>query len=145
MAGIAAASVSGGSSGKSAQAVPDPAVEPATANDEFDTQLRTPSREADDFAERASRTQERVDLDQRRREEQRLRRQEAARREALRAKCVLPVAQKGVGELFGAAGSMRSGRRTGLDFPVPMNTPVKAATEARSSPSGIRTTGTPSR
>lgn len=137
MAGIAAASIGlGGSSGKAAQAAPDPAVEPSTANDEFDTQLRTLSREAGDFAERASRTQERIDLDQQRREEQERRREEAerkkaeaARREALRPKFVLPVAQKGVGEPFGAAGAMWSSRHTGLDFPVPMNTPVKAVTD----------------
>ncbi|MGC5041603.1 M23 family metallopeptidase [Streptomyces sp. DT190] len=145
MAGIAAASIGlGGSSGKATQAAPDPAVQPSTANDEFDTQLRTLSREADDFAERASRTQERIDLDQQRREEQERRREEAerkkreaaerkkaeaARREALRPKFALPVAQKGVGELFGAVGSMWSSRHTGLDFPVPMNTPVKAVTD----------------
>jgi ribosomal protein L9 len=127
MAGIAAASIGlGGSSGKAVQAAPDPAVEPSAANSEFDTQLSTPSQEADDFADRASRTQERVDLDQRRREEQRLRREEAerkkaeaARREALHPKFMLPVAQKGVGELFGAVGSMWSRGQTGLDSPCP--------------------------
>lgn len=130
MAGIAAASVGlGGSSGKAAQATPDPVVEPSAANAEFDTQLSTLSREADDFAGRASRTQERLDLEQRRREAQRARKAEAARKEALRPKFVLPVAQKGVGELFGAIGSMWSRRHTGLDFPVPMNTPVRAVTD----------------
>ena len=51
VAGIAAASVGFGHSGKAAQAAPDPAVEPSTANNEFDTQLSTLSQEADDFAE----------------------------------------------------------------------------------------------
>jgi murein DD-endopeptidase MepM/ murein hydrolase activator NlpD len=136
VAGIAAASVGFGGSGKTAQAAPDPAVEPSTVNNEFDTQLSTLSREADDFAERASRTQERVDLEQQRREEQKRReaeaarkKAEAARKEALRPKFVLPVAQKGVGELFGAVGSMWSSRHTGLDFPVPMYTPVMAVTD----------------
>ncbi|WP_328690263.1 M23 family metallopeptidase [Streptomyces phaeochromogenes] len=137
MAGIAAASIGlGGGSGKTAQAAPEPAVEPSAANAEFDTRLRTLSQEADDFAERASRTQERVDLEQRRLQEQKLReaeaarkKAEAARKEALRPKFVLPVAQKGVGELFGAVGSMWSSRHTGLDFPVPMNTPVTAVTD----------------
>ena len=136
MAGIAAASVGLSGSGKASQAAPVPSVDPAAVNSEFDTQLATLSREADDFADRASRTQERIDLDQQRQEEQRRRvaeaarkKAEAARREALRPKFALPVAQKGVGELFGAVGSMWSSRHTGLDFPVPMNTPVTAVTD----------------
>ncbi|MFD8352454.1 M23 family metallopeptidase [Streptomyces coelicoflavus] len=135
MAGIAAASV-GFSGGKEPQAAPGPSVEPAAVNSEFDAQLTTLSRGADDFADRATRTQERVDLQQQRQEEQRRRaaeaarkKAEAARREALRPKFVLPVTQKGVGELFGAIGSMWSSRHTGLDFPVPMNTPVMAVTD----------------
>ncbi|MFF9757089.1 peptidoglycan DD-metalloendopeptidase family protein [Streptomyces sp. NPDC014344] len=136
MAGMAAASIGLGDSGKTVEAADDPPVEPAAANSEFDTQLTALSRGADDFAGRASRTQERVDLEQRRREAQRLRQEEAerkkaeaARREALRPKFVLPVTQKGVGELFGVAGSMWANRHTGLDFPVPMNTPVMAVTD----------------
>ncbi|GAA3500878.1 hypothetical protein GCM10019016_079850 [Streptomyces prasinosporus] len=136
MAGMAAASIGLGGGVKTVEAADDPAVEPSAANSELDTQLTALSRGADDFAGRASRAQERVDLEQRRREEQRLRQEEAARkkaeaarREALRPKFALPVAQKGVGELFGAAGSMWANRHTGLDFPVPMNTPVMAVTD----------------
>lgn len=136
MAGIAAASIGLGGSGRTTQATPEPAVEPSAANNEFDTQLSTLSREADDFADRASRTQQRVDLEQQRLEEQKLRQAEAARKreeaalkEALRPKFVLPVTRKGVGELFGAVGSMWSSRHTGLDFPVPMYTPVMAVTD----------------
>jgi murein DD-endopeptidase MepM/ murein hydrolase activator NlpD len=136
MAGIAAASVGLGGNGRTAQTAPEPTVQPSAANDEFDTQLSTLSREADDFADRASRTQQRVDLEQRRREERKLRKAEAAskkaeaaRKEARRPKFALPVAQKGVGELFGAVGSMWSNRHTGLDFPVPMYTPVMAVTD----------------
>ncbi|WP_328747261.1 M23 family metallopeptidase [Streptomyces sp. NBC_00285] len=136
MAGIAAASVGLSENGRNVQAAPEPTVQPSAANDEFDTQLSTLSREADDFADRASRTQQRVDLEQRRREEQKLReadaaskKAEAARKEALRPKFALPVAQKGVGELFGAVGSMWSNRHTGLDFPVSMYTPVMAVTD----------------
>ncbi|MDH6522222.1 murein DD-endopeptidase MepM/ murein hydrolase activator NlpD [Streptomyces sp. SAI-090] len=136
MAGIAAASIGLGNDGRTVEAADDPAVEPSAANSEFDTQLTTLSREADDFAGRASRTQERVDLAQEQREEQRRKaaeaarkKAEAARKEALRPKFALPVAQKGIGELFGAAGSMWSNRHTGLDFPVPMNTPVMAVTD----------------
>ncbi|WP_233435878.1 M23 family metallopeptidase [Streptomyces anulatus] len=136
MAGMAAASIGLGDDVEAVEAADDPAVEPSAANSEFDTQLTTLSSGADDFAERASRTQERVDLEQQRLEEQKRRKAEAkrkkaeaARKEALRPKFVLPVAQKGVGELFGAAGAMWSNRHTGLDFPVPMNTPVMAVTD----------------
>lgn len=136
MAGIAAASVGLSGSDKASRATAVPSVDPAAVNSEFDTQLATLSREADDFADRASRTQERLDLDQQRQEEQRRRvaeaarkKAEAARREALRPKFALPVAQKGVGELFGAVGSMWSSRHTGLDFPVSTNTPVMAVTD----------------
>ncbi|KPC71787.1 hypothetical protein ADL35_32920 [Streptomyces sp. NRRL WC-3753] len=67
----AAASIGLGSGiGKAAQAAPAPALEPSLVNAEFNTQLSTLSQEADDFAERASHTQERVDLEQQRLEEQ---------------------------------------------------------------------------
>ncbi|GAA0988461.1 MULTISPECIES: M23 family metallopeptidase [Streptomyces violaceusniger group] len=120
------------------QAAPDATqvIEPSAANGKLDAQLAGVTRGADDFADRASRTQQRIDLKQRQLQEQRRkaaeaahRKAEAARKEALRPKFALPVAQRGVGELFGAAGSMWSSRHTGLDFPVPMNTPVMAVTD----------------
>ncbi|WP_262706057.1 MULTISPECIES: M23 family metallopeptidase [Streptomyces] len=123
---------------KATQAAPDtaPAIEPSAANGKLDAQLAGVTRGADDFADRASRTQQRIDLKQRQLQEQRRkaaeaahRKAEAARKEALRPEFALPVAQRGVGELFGAAGSMWSSRHTGLDFPVPMNTPVMAVTD----------------
>lgn len=124
---------------KATQAAPDmaPAIEPSAANGKLDAQLAGVTRGADDFADRASRTQQRIDLKQRQLREQRRRKAaeaahrkaEATRKEALRPKFALPVAQRGVGELFGAAGSMWSSRHTGLDFPVPMNTPVMAVTD----------------
>ncbi|MFF7642890.1 peptidoglycan DD-metalloendopeptidase family protein [Streptomyces canus] len=139
MAGFAAASVGlGERAGDTAQADADtnPPIKTTVAHNEFDTQLAELPDDASDFADRASRAQERVDLEQRRLEEQKLRHEEAARkkaeaarREALRPKYALPVAQRGVGELFGAVGSMWSNRHTGLDFPVPMNTPVMAVTD----------------
>ncbi|MEU0042770.1 peptidoglycan DD-metalloendopeptidase family protein [Streptomyces werraensis] len=102
----------------------------------LDTQLAQLPDDARDFADRATRAQERLDLERQRLEEQERRREEAtrkkaeaARREALRPKFALPVAQRGVGELFGAVGSMWSNRHTGLDFPVPMYTPVMAVTD----------------
>ncbi|MGW3565499.1 M23 family metallopeptidase [Streptomyces sp. NPDC000941] len=139
VAGIAAASVTlDDQSEKTEQAIPDtpPAVDVQAANGKIDSQLAGLTGDAEDFADRASRTQERIDLRQRRLKEQEQRRAEAARKraeaarkEALRPKFALPVTQRGVGELFGAAGSMWSNRHTGLDFPVPMNTPVMAVTD----------------
>ncbi|EFL27608.1 LOW QUALITY PROTEIN: putative peptidase, partial [Streptomyces himastatinicus ATCC 53653] len=123
---------------KATQAAPDTtaAVEPSAANGKFDAQLTGLTSGVDDLADRASRTQQRIDLKQRQQQEQRRKaaeaarkKAEAARKEALRPKFALPVAQRGVGELFGAAGSMWSSRHTGLDFPVPMNTPVMAVTD----------------
>ncbi|WP_249938694.1 M23 family metallopeptidase [Streptomyces mirabilis] len=139
MAGFAAASVGLGDRARDttqADADTSPLTASSGVGNEFDTQLAELPGDARDFANRASRAQERVDLQQRRLEEQKLRHEEAARkkaeaahREALRPKYALPVAQRGVGELFGAVGSMWSNRHTGLDFPVPMNTPVMAATD----------------
>ncbi|MFF6829816.1 peptidoglycan DD-metalloendopeptidase family protein [Streptomyces longwoodensis] len=132
LAGFAAAAVGlGDQAEKSAQAADDtsPTVEPSAANRELDTQLTGLASGADDFAERASRTQQRIDLRKKRLEQEQRRREEAARREALRPKYALPVTQHGVGELFGAVGSMWAKRHTGLDFPVPMYTPVMAVTD----------------
>jgi len=138
MAGFAGASVGLGGKGEEtsqADIEADPATESA-ATDTLDAQLSEVAGDARGFAGRASRAQGRVDLEQRRLEEQKRRqeeaarkRAEAARREALRPKFALPVAQHGVGELFGAIGSMWANRHTGLDFPVPMNTPVMAVTD----------------
>ncbi|MGW4074401.1 peptidoglycan DD-metalloendopeptidase family protein [Streptomyces asiaticus] len=139
MTGAAAVSVSvDDQDEKATQAAPDatPAIDPSAANSKVDAQLAGLTTDADNFADRASRTQERIDLKQRQQQEQRRkaaeaahRKAEAARKEALRPKFALPVTQRGVGELFGAAGSMWSSRHTGLDFPVPMNTPVMAVTD----------------
>lgn len=119
-----------------AEADATPAAAPPGPGIAVGTQLAQLPEDARGFADRVSRTQERLDLEQRRLEEQERRREEAARKkaeaarqEALRPKFALPVAQRGVGELFGAAGSMWSNRHTGLDFPVPMNTPVMAVTD----------------
>ncbi|MFK4268666.1 M23 family metallopeptidase [Streptomyces milbemycinicus] len=140
MTGVAAVSVGVDDQGeRAAPAALDatPAIDPSVANGKIDAQLAGLTTDAHDFADRASRTQERIDLRQRQLEEQRRRvaaeaahrKAEAARKEALRPKFALPVAQRGIGELFGAAGSMWSNRHTGLDFPVPMNTLVMAVTD----------------
>ncbi|MEV5449671.1 M23 family metallopeptidase [Streptomyces sp. NPDC048405] len=139
ISGFAAVSVGlGDPTGETVQAGADatPAAAPPSPGIAVDARLNQLPEDARDFADRVSRTQERLDLEQRRLEEQERRREEAARKkaeaarqEALRPKFALPVAQRGVGELFGAAGSMWSNRHTGLDFPVPMNTPVMAVTD----------------
>ncbi|MFE9504647.1 M23 family metallopeptidase [Streptomyces anthocyanicus] len=139
ISGFAAASVGlGAPAGETAQAEAgsSPLSTPSGPDTAVDRQLAQLQEDARGFAGRVSRAQERLNLEQRRLEEQKLRREEAARKkaeaarqEALRPKFALPVAQRGVGELFGAAGSMWSNRHTGLDFPVPMNTPVMAVTD----------------
>lgn len=132
MAGIAAASIAGldNRGDKTArEALDASAVAPSGDASKFDNQLASLSVEAADFAERASRTQERIDLKHRQDEEKKKRAADAAHREALRPKFALPVQQRGLGELFGAVGSRWQRRHTGLDFPVLMNTPVMAVTD----------------
>ncbi|MFF3764678.1 M23 family metallopeptidase [Streptomyces sp. NPDC001922] len=132
VAGIAAASVSNSTPDESrtTQAAPDPAaVKPSAANNKMDTQLATLSADADDFADRASRTQERIDLKQRQLEEKKRKEAEAARREALRPKFAIPVEQHGLSATFGQAGVNWMSLHSGIDFPVSYGTPVMAATD----------------
>ncbi|MEU6575033.1 M23 family metallopeptidase [Streptomyces sp. NPDC046805] len=131
VAGIAAASVGGGMSDDSkdtAAAAPDAhAVKPSVANNKLDTQLESLSAGADDFADRASRTQERIDLKVQQVAEQKKAAEEAARKERLRPKFALPVAQHGLSALFGQAGVNWMSLHTGIDFPVSYGTTVMAA------------------
>ncbi|MET9603784.1 M23 family metallopeptidase [Streptomyces sp. NPDC006512] len=137
VAGVAAASVGGltGGAEKPAEetttmAAPDPAsVKPVAANNKLDTQLAALSADAGDFADRASRTQERIDLRQRQEEEKKKRAEEAAAKEAARPKFAVPVAQHGLSASFGQAGGMWMSVHTGIDFPVSYGTPVMAATD----------------
>ncbi|MFF7336057.1 M23 family metallopeptidase [Streptomyces sp. NPDC008163] len=136
VAGIAAASVSGmgGDETKkdatTTMAAADPGtVKPVAANNELDTQLANLSADAENFADRASRTQERIDLKQRQAAEKKKREEEAARKEALRPKFVLPVKQHGLSAYFGQAGVNWMSVHTGIDFPVQYGTPVMAATD----------------
>ncbi|MFD8421228.1 peptidoglycan DD-metalloendopeptidase family protein [Streptomyces sp. NPDC059668] len=133
VAGIAAASVGtiGGDGTKdtTAGASDATAVKPSTANIKLDTQLQSLSAGADDFADRASRTQERIDLKAQRAAEQQKAAAAAARKERLRPKFVLPVTQKGLSAYFGQAGVNWMSVHTGIDFPVSYGTPVMAATD----------------
>ncbi|MGW0362086.1 peptidoglycan DD-metalloendopeptidase family protein [Streptomyces sp. NPDC002990] len=136
VAGVAAASV-GGLTGteKTAEdtttmAAPDAAsVEPVAANTKLDTQLAALSADAGDFADRASRTQERIDLRQRQEEEKKKKAEEAAAKEAARPKFAIPVERQGLSASYGQSGGMWMSVHTGIDFPVSYGTPVMAATD----------------
>ena len=99
------------------------------ANNAMDTQLANLSADAENFADRASRTQERIDLKERQIADKKRRDAEAARREALRPKFVLPVKQHGLSAYFGQPGVNWMSVHTGIDFPVSYGTPVMAATD----------------
>ncbi|WP_449657416.1 M23 family metallopeptidase [Streptomyces termitum] len=139
VAGIAAASVGGlpGIGGDDAPkqkdtalTVADPAsVKQVAANSTLDTQLTALAGGARDFGDRASRTQERIDLRVRQAEEKKKREAEAARREALRPKYALPVKLHQLSARFGQAGVNWMSVHTGIDFPVQYGTPVMAATD----------------
>ncbi|RII21048.1 Glycyl-glycine endopeptidase LytM precursor [Streptomyces sp. YIM 130001] len=136
VAGIAAASVSGGLGGTAekddtqTQAAPDPdSVKPSAANNQLDTQLANLSADADDFADRASRTQERIDLKERQAAEKKRKAEEAARKEAARPKFALPTKQQGLSAYYGQAGVNWMSAHSGIDFPVSYGTEVLAATD----------------
>ncbi|MFF4602067.1 peptidoglycan DD-metalloendopeptidase family protein [Streptomyces sp. NPDC001339] len=134
--GVAAASVAGlGGEDKddttTNQAGPvDPGgVKSSAANKKLDTQLAGLSASASDFRDRASRTQERIDLKERQALERKRKAEEAARKEAMRPKFALPVTEHGLSALFGQAGVNWMSVHTGIDFPVSYGTPVLAATD----------------
>ncbi|MEK9518935.1 M23 family metallopeptidase [Streptomyces venezuelae] len=139
VAGIAAASV-GGLTGAGAEnakkedttalAAADPAsVKQVAANNALDTQLAALSADARSFGDRASRTQERIDLKARQAADKKKREEEAARREALRPKFSLPVQLHRLSARFGQSGVNWMSVHTGIDFPVQTGTPVMAATD----------------
>ncbi|MGW6604512.1 M23 family metallopeptidase [Streptomyces sp. NPDC055036] len=137
VAGVAAASVGGLGAGEEPQAdktttaaAADPgSVKPVAANNKLDTQLAALNADARDFGDRASRTQERIDLQARQEAEKKKREAEAARKEAERPKFVLPVSQHGLSAYYGQAGVNWMSMHTGIDFPVSYGTPVMAATD----------------
>jgi murein DD-endopeptidase MepM/ murein hydrolase activator NlpD len=130
VAGIAAASVGSlTDDGKdtSASASDAASVKPSAANNKLDTQIKSLSAGADDFADRASRTQERIDLKAEQESEKKKAAAEAARKERLRPKYALPVTQKGLSAYFGQAGVNWMSVHTGIDFPVSYGTTVMSA------------------
>ncbi|MGW2815181.1 M23 family metallopeptidase [Streptomyces sp. NPDC001415] len=132
VAGVAVASVSGLTGGKddgaTVTAASDPAsVKPVAANTQLDTQLANLSADANNFADRASRTQERIDLKARQDAEKKKKEDAAAAKEAARPKFVLPVTQKGLSAYYGQAGVNWMSVHTGIDFPVSYGTPVMSA------------------
>ncbi|MFI1826443.1 M23 family metallopeptidase [Streptomyces sp. NPDC020412] len=136
VAGIAAASVGGlgGTEPKkddttTLAAADTTPVENVAANSKMDTQLAALSADARDFGDRASRTQERIDLKARQEAERQKRLEEAKRKEALRPKFALPVAQKGLSTYYGDSGVNWMALHTGIDFPVSYGAEVMAATD----------------
>ncbi|WP_437094326.1 peptidoglycan DD-metalloendopeptidase family protein [Streptomyces sp. enrichment culture] len=133
VAGIAAASVGdltddGGETTTATAADAQP-VKPSVANIKLDTQLESLAAGADDFADRASRTQERIDLKAQQEAERRRAAEEAARKERLRPKFALPVVQHGLSAYYGQSGINWMSVHSGIDFPVSYGTPVLAATD----------------
>ncbi|MFF9755624.1 M23 family metallopeptidase [Streptomyces sp. NPDC014344] len=133
VAGIAAASVGdlgeeGGQDARTTAADAQP-VQPSVANVKLDTQLESLAAGADDFADRASRAQGRIDLEAEQELERKRAAQEAARKERLRPKFALPVAQHGLSAYYGQSGINWMSLHTGIDFPVSYGTPVLAATD----------------
>ncbi|MET8011397.1 M23 family metallopeptidase [Streptomyces sp. NPDC005271] len=134
---VAAASVMGSDTkdDTTTQAAADTAAAPVkpsiatAANSKLDSQLAGVREGADDFRDRASRTQERIDLQARQAAERKRKIEEAARKEALRPKFAIPVAQHGLSATFGQAGINWMSVHTGIDFPVSYGTPVMAATD----------------
>ncbi|WP_455752442.1 M23 family metallopeptidase [Streptomyces albogriseolus] len=133
VAGIAAASVGDLSeeSGQEARTTAADAqpVQPSAANVKLDTQLESLAAGADDFADRASRAQGRIDLEAQQELERRRAAEEAARKERLRPKFALPVAQHGLSAYYGQSGINWMSLHSGIDFPVSYGTPVLAATD----------------
>lgn len=133
VAGIAAASVGdlseeGGQDARTTAAEAQP-VQPSAANVKLDTQLESLAAGADDFADRASRAQGRIDLKAQQELERKRAAEEAARKERLRPKFALPVAQHGLSAFYGQSGINWMSLHTGIDFPVSYGTPVLAATD----------------
>ncbi|MFK4101442.1 M23 family metallopeptidase [Streptomyces sp. NPDC019531] len=132
VAGVAVASVgtlTGDNKDTSATAADTTALKPSAANNKLDTQLESLSAGADDFADRASRTQERIDLKAQQVAEKKKAAEEAARKERLRPKFALPVAQHGLSAYYGQSGINWMSVHTGIDFPVSYGTTVMAATD----------------
>jgi murein DD-endopeptidase MepM/ murein hydrolase activator NlpD len=128
VAAVGAAAIGGvGAAQDAPHAAADAAAKAPTT--QLDRQLSGVSRDADDFATRASRAQERVDLKDRQAAAKKAKDEAAARKEALRPKYVLPVKQKGLSALFGQSGEHWMALHTGIDFPVQVGTPVEAVTD----------------
>ncbi|MEO3974134.1 M23 family metallopeptidase [Streptomyces sp. CAU 1734] len=138
VAGIAAASVgdiTGGESKKTdntklaAADVAETEAKTAAANNKMDTQLAALNAEARDFGDRASRTQERIDLQVRQEADRKKRIEEAKRREALRPKFALPVKSKVLSTYYGESGVNWMSLHTGIDFPLSFGANIYAATD----------------
>jgi murein DD-endopeptidase MepM/ murein hydrolase activator NlpD len=129
VAAVGAAAVTGVGMAQDSSATQAAAATGKAPTTQLDRQLAGVSRDADDFASRASRSQERLDLKERQVAAKKAAEAAAARKEALRPKFVLPVTQKGLSAYFGQAGVNWMALHTGIDFPVQVGTPVMAVTD----------------
>ncbi|WP_435611527.1 peptidoglycan DD-metalloendopeptidase family protein [Streptomyces sp. bgisy159] len=132
VAGIAAASVgtlTGDDTDTSATAADAPVVKASAANDKLAAQLLDVREGADDFSDRVSREQERIDLKAQQELERKKALAEAARKERLRPKYAVPVGQHGLSAYYGQSGVNWMSMHTGIDFPVSYGTTVMAATD----------------
>ena len=132
VASAAAASLMGGGDDTRTQAGQDDGrpVQPSSsrADDKVGERFAGASA-AEEFAGRASRTQERLDLKKRQQAAKERKAKEAARKEAMRPKFALPVQEHGLSARFGQSGANWMSIHTGIDFPVSEGTPVRAATD----------------
>ncbi|BBA99625.1 putative peptidase [Actinacidiphila reveromycinica] len=129
VAAVGAAAYGEVGSAHDASATTADAADTKAPTTQLDRQLSGVSQDADDFATRASRSQERVDLADRQAAAKKAAAAAAARKEALRPKFVLPVKQKGLSAYFGQSGEHWMALHTGIDFPVQVGTPVMAVTD----------------
>lgn len=117
-------------------------VDVPLASSPLDQQFTQLQESAEDFADRASRTQARVALEEKQAEiarqqaeqariqaeQARLAEEERIKAEQMRPKYALPV-RPGLSAYFGQAGGRWSSLHTGIDFPVSSGTPVHAVTD----------------
>ncbi|SDO40290.1 M23 family metallopeptidase [Actinacidiphila guanduensis] len=129
VAAVSAAAIGGVGSAQDTSKTTADGAQGNAPTTQLDRQLSGVSRDADDFATRANRSQERVDLKDRQEAAKRAAAAAAARKEALRPKFVLPVKQKGLSAYFGQSGEHWMALHTGIDFPVQVGTPVMAVTD----------------
>lgn len=95
----------------------------------LDTQITALRADATALAQRASRAQERVSLEERRKRAEAARKAALKRKEALRPKFVLPLTSFRLTAGFGQTSSLWANSHTGQDFAAPTGTPIHSITD----------------